>query len=49
MNAPGKAGRRIGDSPVIEKPKTECDWNLSTTGHEEPVGKLGRPRLESNV
>jgi hypothetical protein len=30
-----------GDNPVVETKRTVCVWHLSTTGHEEPVGKLG--------
>ena len=31
-----------GDSPVGERGKAPANF-LSTTGHEEPCGKLGRP------
>jgi hypothetical protein len=33
---------REGESPVVEKSGT-LDDTLSTTGHEEPCGKQGRP------
>jgi hypothetical protein len=31
-----------GDSPVDEN-QMDCGWHLSTTGHEKPCWKLGRP------
>jgi hypothetical protein len=32
-----------GDSPVVESMRTVLLVFLSTAGHEEPGGKLGRP------
>ena len=41
MNDLGRSAKE-GDSPVIEI-ELDREWFLSTTGHEKPCWKLGRP------